>query len=145
MVPVPVLEVEEIKRIYRKIAKRLHPDICPLTAEEPELMELFQKALFAYRANDLKGIREAEILINRFLKEHGENPEPVVIENLPERIADLEMEIAQIVETEPYSYKNLLEDAEAAEHKRKELEAEKENYSNYKKELKEYLDKLLTA
>ena len=145
MVPVPVLEVEEIKRIYRKIAKRLHPDICPLTAEEPELMELFQKALFAYRANDLKGIREAEILINRFLKEHGENPEPVVIENLPERIADLEMEIAQIVETEPYSYKNLLEDAEAAEQKRRELEAEKENYSNYKKELKEYLDKLLTA
>ncbi len=144
-VPVSVLEVEEIKRIYRRIAKRLHPDICPMTAEEPELMELFQRVLSAYRRNDLKAIREAETLINRFLKEHGEEPEPVKIENLPEKIADLETEIAQIIGTEPYTYKTLLEDPDAVEKKRGALEAEKEEYMSYKKELQAHLESLLTA
>ena len=143
--PISLLEVEEIKRIYRRIAKRLHPDICPLTAEEPELMNLFQKALSAYRRNDLKKLREAETLINRFLKEHGEDPEAAEIENLPEKIADLETEIAQIIEKEPYTYKTLLEDPDAIEKKRAELEAEKEEYLNYKKELQAHLESLLTA
>jgi hypothetical protein len=30
----------QIKRIYRRIAKQLHPDINPMTEEIPELMEL---------------------------------------------------------------------------------------------------------
>ena len=145
MVPISVLEAEEIKRIYRRVAKRLHPDICPLTSEEPELMELFQKVLFAYRANNLQALREAEILINRFLKEHGENPEQAEIEDLPERITDIEMEIADITGTEPYTYKKLLEDPEAVVRKHKELEEEKEYYMNYKKELQAHLENLLTA
>ena len=145
MTSISVLEVEEIKRIYRRIAKRLHPDICPLTAEEPELMEQFQKALSAYRRNDLKALREAEALINRFLKERGIELEPLEIEDLPEKIADLEMEIAQIIESEPYIYKTLLEDPDAIEKKRSELEAEKEEYLNYKKELQTHLESLLIA
>ncbi len=145
MVLIPVLDVQEIKRIYRRVAKRLHPDICRMTSEEPELMELFQKVLLAYRVNDLKGIREAEILINRFLKNHGGDPEPNVIEDLPEKIDDLESEIVRIIETNPYTYKKLLDDAEAVERKREELTAEKENYINYAKELRAYLESLLTA
>ena len=145
LVPISVLEAEEIKKIYRRIAKRLHPDICPMTAEEPDLMELFQKALSAYRRNDLKTLRETETLINRFLKEHGEEPEAAEIEDLPEKIADLEAEIAQIIGTEPYTYKTLLQDPDAAERKRGELEAGKEEYLNYKKELQAHLESLLTA
>ena len=108
-------------------------------------MELFQKVLFAYRANNLQALREAEILINRFLKEHGENPEQAEIEDLPERITDIEMEIADITGTEPYTYKKLLEDPEAVVRKHKELEEEKEYYMNYKKELQAHLENLLTA
>ena len=145
LIPISVLEAEEIKRIYRRIAKRLHPDICPMTTEEPELMELFQRALAAYRMNDLNTLRETETLINRFLREHGEEPEPEEIENLPEKIADLETEIAHIIETEPYTYKALLEDPDAADRKRKGLEAEKEEYLDYKKELQTHLESLLTA
>lgn len=145
LVPVSVTEVGEIKRIYRRVAKRCHPDICPLTAEEPELMELFQRALSAYRRNDLKALREAETLINRFLKGHGEEPGAAEIGNLPEKIADLETEIAQIIETEPYTYKTLLTDPEAIERKRGSLEAEKEEYLNYKKELQAHLESLLAA
>lgn len=145
LVPISVLEVEEIRKIYRHIAKRLHPDICPLTVEEPELMELFQKAISAYRRNDLKAIREAETLINRFLKEHGEMAEATEIEDLPEKIGNLESEIAQIIETEPYTYKTLLENPEAIEKKHGELKAEQEEYLNYKKELQAYLESLLTA
>ena len=83
--------------------------------------------------------------IDAYLKEHGEEPEPAEIEGLPEKIADLEMEIAQIAASEPYTYKTLLEDPEAIEKKRSELEAEKEEYQAYKKELQAHLESLLTA
>ena len=87
LLPISVSEAGEIRRIYRRLAKKLHPDICPMTAEEPELMELFRRALSAYRMNDLNALRETETLINRFLREHGEEPEAAEIENLPEKIA----------------------------------------------------------
>ena len=143
MKPISMLDAEEIKRIYRRVAKRLHPDICPLTAENPELMELFQKVLMAYRANDLKAIREAETLINHFLQELGEEPFSGEIENLPEKINDLETEISNILSTEPYSFKLLLEDDEAMEKKHKELDEEIEYYRNYKAELQAHLERLI--
>ena len=142
--PISVLDAEEIKRIYRRVAKRLHPDICPLTEENPELMELFRKVLSAYRSNNLKAIREAETLINRFLKELGENLTSYEIKDLPEKITDLENEISRIIDTIPYSYKLLLENAEAVEKKRNEFEDEKEKYLNYKDELQAHLNNLLT-
>ena len=140
---IPFLDAEEIKKIYRRVAKRLHPDIYPQTAEDPELMELFQRVLTAYRANDLKAIREAETLINRYLEEHGEEPFPGEIENLPEKIADLEREIANIMQTEPYTYKVLLQDPEAVEQKHKELAEEIASYQNYQKELQAHLESLI--
>ena len=145
MKPISLLDAEEIKRIYRRVAKRLHPDLCPLTAEDPELMELFQRILTAYRSNDLKGIREAETLINRYLKERGEEPFPAEIENLPEKITELETEISNILSTEPYSFKLLLEDVEAMEKKHKELDKEIEYYRNYKEELQTHLEGLISA
>lgn len=145
LVPISILDAEEIKRIYRRVAKRFHPDICPLTAEEPGLMELFQRVLLAYRANDLKAIREAEILINRFMKEHGEEPPAVEIEDLPEKIEEIESDIAEVMETEPYTYKYILEDPSATDQKRCELEAEKESYLEYKKELQAHLESLIAG
>lgn len=145
LTPISLTEAGKISRIYRRIAKRLHPDICPLTAEEPELMELFQRCLSAYRRNDLKALRETETLINRFLKEHGEAAETEKIEDLPRKITDIETEIARIIATEPYTYKTLLQDPEAAEAKCRELEEEKGSYLNYRKELQARLESLLTA
>ena len=144
MEPISRLDVEEIKKIYRRVAKRLHPDICPLTAEDPELMELFQRVLIAYRTNDLKAIREAETLINRYLKELGEEPLPMEIYDLPEKISDLETEIANLVNTEPYAYRALLEDDDAVEKSHQELADEIEYYQNYKQELQTHLESLLT-
>lgn len=143
MKPISLLDAEEIKRIYRRVAKRLHPDICPLTAEDSELMALFQKVLMAYRANDLKAIRETETLINRYLKNLGEKLLPGEIEDLPEKIADLETEISNILNTEPYSFKLLLEDTEAVEKKHEDLDEEIEYYQKYKAELQNHLEKLL--
>ena len=143
MEPVSILDLEEIKKIYRRVAKRLHPDICPLTAEDPELADLFQRVLIAYRANDLKAIREAETLINRYLKELGEEPFTGEIENLPEKIADLETEISNILNTEPYTFKMLLDDEEAIAKKNKELDEEIESYQKYKEELWAHMESLM--
>lgn len=66
-------------------------------------------------------------------------------QNISFPITDLETEIAHIVEAEPYTYKVLLEDPDAVERKRSDLEAEREEYLNYKKELQAHLENLLTA
>lgn len=69
----------------------------------------------AFRANDLKAICGAEILINRYLREKGEEPFSGEIRDLPEKIADNEDEISRIKNTEPYTYKAILDDAESIE------------------------------
>ncbi len=46
---------EELKSLYRKIVKRLHPDVCPDPTEREK--DLLNKANAAYASGDLKTIR----------------------------------------------------------------------------------------
>ncbi|MGN1120026.1 MAG: hypothetical protein ACI4Q4_06685, partial [Oscillospiraceae bacterium] len=65
------VDVRKIKKIYRSLAKQLHPDISPLTAEYPELLQLWNRAVTAYKCNSLKEIEEVQLLVNSFLERNG--------------------------------------------------------------------------
>ena len=140
--PISPNQVSEIKKLYRKITKMLHPDISPLTSHHPELMEMFQDAVVAYKCNDLKRLQELDVLIAKTLDELGIEHVDIVIPNVEERIAELEEEIARILSTEPYIYKDLLTDAFKVEEKKKALEKELEDYKKYMTELQQLLDEL---
>ena len=131
---------QEIKAIYRKIARILHPDMSDLTADRPELSELWNQAFIAYKCNDLKTLQETDILIQQAIARLGGNIDPVVIPDLQERITVLEKEIHTIVITEPYSYKELLENEAAIVGKKAKLESEFKEYCEYESQLKAQLD-----
>lgn len=132
-------EVMKIKRIYRRIAKRLHPDLNPLTTENAILMELWQRNVTAYQCNDLRELEELEILVDQALAALGEGSIIVSIPDIDEKIAALQMEIERIRSTDPYRYRFLLEDPLLVAEKKAELEAELHEYQAYKATLHEQL------
>lgn len=132
---ISAFQLKEIKRIYRKIAKVLHPDISNLTAEYPALADLFQRVIIAYQCNDYKEIKEAEVLVNRALEEIGEKKFEIVIPDIENKIEELEEEIRRIKTTEPYTYREILENSDSIRQKTDEFEQERESYRNYKREL----------
>lgn len=141
--PLSPYEVSEIKKIYRRIAKILHPDISPLTKEYPELAELFNRVMIDYQCNDLKDLRDLEVLINKILDDNGIDTVNIVIPNVTERITELEEEIEQILTTEPYLYKQLLADAFKVQAKKDKLTKEIEEYRTYKEQLETQLRTLM--
>ena len=136
---ISAFQVKEIKRIYRKIAKVLHPDISNVTEKYPQLADLFQRVLIAYHCNDYKEIKELEVLVNRSLEEIGEEKFEVVIPDIESKIEELEEEIRSITTTEPYTYREILNDTERIQKKMREFEEERNSYTNYKTELESKL------
>ena len=133
---------QEIKAIYRKIARLLHPDMSDLTADRPELTELWNQVCIAYKCNDLQSLQEADIIIQQAIARLGGNIDPVVIPDLQERITVLEKEIHNITTTEPYSYKELLENEAAIAEKKSKFESEFKEYCEYESQLKAQLDSM---
>ena len=135
-------ELQEIKTLYRKIARCLHPDISNLMVDNPELIELWERARLAYKCNDLKMLRETDVLIQKIISQLGGEIEPVVIPNLEERITELERDIHEIVTTEPYLFRDILDNAEATAEKKAEFETEFRQFCEYESQLKIQLDSM---
>lgn len=105
-------EVVEIKKLYRNIVKRLHPDLNPTTSKAEN--RLFFNAVEAYKQGDLKTL---QIIFQ--IVETGRNDEDVSssfitlnkeIERVQALVSQLEEEIEQIKTKPPYIWKIYLED-----------------------------------
>ncbi|MCF0137330.1 MAG: hypothetical protein HUJ66_03085 [Oscillospiraceae bacterium] len=131
------------KTLYRRIAKLIHPDICPEAWAFPEIAELWDRTLTAYGMNGTEELSEIEILVHRVLDDNGFEPGALEIDSIDERIGQVEAEIMKIISTDPYLYKELLEDPSAVEVRKKELEEEYEAYARYAEELEKTLKQLL--
>ena len=136
-------QAKEIKRIYRKIAKILHPDISNITEKYPPLADLFQRVMIAYNHNGYKEIKELEVLVNLALKEIGEEEFEIVIPDIEAKIEELEEEIKTIMTTTPYIYREILNDSERIQQLMNKLEEERSSYSDYKAELESELKEML--
>ena len=131
------------KTLYRRLAKLLHPDINPETDRQDQLRELWQRILEAYGHSDLKSLSELEVLARRALQELGAGEIRVEIPDLDKRIEALKAEIHQILHSEPYTYRELLEDPDRTAQKKEELNKELEEYRKYHSELDEVIRSLL--
>ncbi len=136
-------ELMKIKKLYHKIAKRIHPDIFPKTEEEPLLAELWNRAVAAYECNDLVTLEETFVLVEKALKELGIDTEGIDIPDIMDKIDTLRKEIKRIRETDPYQYMYLLEDEEAVEEKKKSIDEELKSYEDYDEQLEELLAEVM--
>ncbi len=136
-------ELMKIKKLYHKIAKRIHPDIFPKTEEEPLLAELWNRAVAAYECNDLETLEEMFALVEKALKELGFDIGGIDIPDIMDKIDSLREEIKRIRETDPYQYMYLLEDEEAVEEKKKSLDEELKSYEDYDEQLEELLAEVM--
>ncbi len=138
-------EEKRIRDLYRWIAKQLHPDTHPMTEEIPGLMDLWNQALLAYQANDLKRLTEAAALVRKALADLGGEVPAVEMPDIALRIEELEKEIDEIRTTEPYTWRMLLEDEEACEKTKAELRDGLRQYREYRQQLEDVLDGLMNA
>ena len=136
---IPEAVALQVKKLYRKIAKKMPPDMNPITADDPIFLDLWQRIDIAYRYNDLEEMQKLEILVAKALEMAGCGTIVIDIPDIDEKIAEVEDEIEKITTTDPYMYKFLLEDEEACREKEKGLKAELEEYEKYDNELKDIL------
>lgn len=107
-------DVKEIKRIYLKIAKAVHPDLNPHFAEAEK--DLWLKTLNAYKNNDLHCLQECEFIFDYYLKPAV--TEITELEAINEQIASFRRKIEEyqdrinlLCNTFPYNQKELLNNA----------------------------------
>ena len=136
-------QVKRSKELYRRLAKLLHPDLNPLTDQNEELQELWQRVVTAYGMNDVKELAELEVLIRKILADLGAEETTAEIPDIEEKIREVQEEIRFIMTNEPYTYRPLIEDDDARAQKTKELQEELESYKGYHKELNQIILQLL--
>lgn len=137
------LKVLEIRKIYHKLVKLIHPDINPLTEEKEALGELWMQAKLAYNCNDWELMKEVEFKVMSYLEQLGMGEMEIDIPDIEERIKQLEEEIFKIMNSEPYTYQYLLENESAVEEKKAALQDELKAYEDYSEQLEQIISSLM--
>ena len=136
---------KELKKLYRKIVKALHPDINPDVSEAQ--VQLFDNAVSAYKSGDLGTLRIiGEMVGNNPLPEQRKDAMTQLVEER-ERLQGLLKSIRESIDNikseYPYTMKDILEDTEKTEQKKQELESILEQYNElisiYKAKIEEML------
>ncbi len=131
------------KRIYRRLAKLLHPDINHRTMENERLRELWERIAEAYRLSDAEMLDDLEAMVRRAMDELGYEGSAPIPDDIEERIERIENQINRILTTEPYTYRELLSDEEKKQAYMERLISEQEDYEQYLENLTKKLEDIL--
>lgn len=142
----PIATVAEIdyyklKKLYRRLAAMLHPDLHPSLFAYEEVIELWNRIANAYKCNDYEELQSLEVLAADVLKRYEQDDSAITVENVKAKIALLKVQIDEIIHTDPYRYKELLRDDDAVAEKKRELQNSIDEYEEYLIELKEEASK----
>ncbi len=140
---IPEADALKIRHLYRQLARKLHPDLNPLTEENETLKDLWHRTVTAYQCNDLKELEETEILIELAIASLGEGKLEITIPDISERIQKIKDEIDNIKNTDPYRYKYILRDPVLMAEKKDKLDKELEEYMEYANQLDKQLKQFI--
>ncbi len=139
---------QKIKRLYRKIVKRLHPDVHPNPTEHEK--DLLNLAMKAFREGDLQQLERIwDELSGMDAPEDVFDDTPEgrknlreLLEKLKDRLHLLELEIDHIKTGFPYKLKSFLEDPAAVEEKRRGIQSKIDNVREMNRQLEAYINEL---
>ena len=140
--------VKKLKRLYRKIVKRLHPDVHPNpTLREKELLNLAQEAMKRGDLEAMQRIYEELSGMDAPEEQFEDTPEGIanlkeLIRKLEGRLKALQKEIQHIRSEFPYTMKAFLEDEQAVEERRHELQEKLRNLREANEKLVEFIRKI---
>ena len=106
-------ESKELRDLYTKIVKRLHPDVNPNAADEDIL--LFEKAVKAYKSGNLDMIRAIYYTMD------PDKAEAIYVEDLKTKIAEVLAQIEKIKSVYPFDKVSFMKDREAVRKRNEEL------------------------
>lgn len=136
---------KELKKLYRKIVKVLHPDINPdVTAAQEKMLD---NAINAYKNGDLKSLRIIDEMVgdHKLPEKHQDALTQLKEEKerLDRMVASIQESITKIKSEYPYCVKDILEDEKKVEQKKAELEELLKQYKElaetYNAKIKEML------
>ena len=138
-------ETKELKKLYRKIVKALHPDMNPNITEAQR--QLFDNAVMAYKNGNLDALRaiagmigDADLQVNQTDAKARLLEEKKSLEKLLENVRE---EIQTIKSEYPYTMKELLADDEKVEARKRELELIISKYEEIAGVYKARIDELM--
>ena len=138
-------DAHELKQLYHKIVKALHPDLNPNLT--PAQQGLFHRAVSAYENGDLDSMRIiAEMLPDTArTKPHGDAMSELIKERdqLKKLIETVEENIEKIKSEYPYNVKDLVRNEEKIAERRAELKNALEQYEEAIKSYKDRIEELL--
>lgn len=113
----------------------MHPEL----ADDETIKDYWQRIMIAYTYNQLKDLQELEMLVSSYLEKSGRQVADLDIADLEDKIAAAEEEISNIISTNPYLYKMLLDDPLRVRNRKQEYRDEIAHYEMYSLQLDEVL------
>ena len=137
---VTAYELAQIKKIYHKVATRIHPDINPQLFGHEEVKQLWEDLTLAYKGNNLERMKELEAVASAVIAKYCDDVVAVVIGDIYDKVRKVKEQIETIKSTYPYQYKFLLEDEEMCAETEARLQTEIDNYQAYLDDLHIQMD-----
>lgn len=128
-------DVLEMKKIYRELAKKFHPDLNPDWQEQAR--HFWQRIVEAYGNNDLKELKTLELISRDFEKEEKVLSTMELLrkdcENLKEKIKEMINNIAHVKKGFPFNIEENLQDDKWVEEQNQLIEEQVSEWQGSKK------------
>lgn len=139
----PEEESQELKTLYKKLVKRLHPDLNPELTDEQ--YNLFLRAVVAYKNSDLRTLKRIDMLTDKISANSMDRNEARKLryKGLKKACEEMEKEMTEIRKGFPFDQIPFLKNKEAVKQRQSEIQASMDDYKEQYHELEEKLKELI--